>query len=280
MIEMKKAELEVAELMSGATREEIALRNAAIEKIREEIHALEDLGTVRDKTLRQFYGENLQTIKPKAAVSVDGGDQPIGKIVDNSELNKEVAEKYRKELEDMGKATVDVSQLIGSSLSNMAVSFGEAFADMISGSGNFKSFLNSMLVQMANFVKQFGELMIAQAMAAIALKKLLMDPVAALAAGVALVAVGAATASLIKNGASSMPSYAWGTNNHPGGNAWVGEYGPELVSLPRGAGITPNHKIKSIKDRTITVNVSGEWILQNNTLRLAMKKAQTFRDTI
>lgn len=44
-------------------------------------------------------------------------------------------------------------------------------------------------------------------------------------------------------GAGAIPAYAAGTRNHPGGLAWVGEYGRELVSLPRGASVTPNHKL-------------------------------------
>jgi hypothetical protein len=33
----------------------------------------------------------------------------------------------------------------------------------------------------------------------------------------------------------SIPSYASGTSWHPGGMAWVGEQGPELVAMPRGS---------------------------------------------
>lgn len=38
----------------------------------------------------------------------------------------------------------------------------------------------------------------------------------------------------------SMPGYARGTDYHPGGWAIVGEQGPELVNLPRGASVIPN----------------------------------------
>ena len=36
---------------------------------------------------------------------------------------------------------------------------------------------------------------------------------------------------------------AAGTNNWRGGPTWVGERGPEIVNLPRGAQVIPNHKI-------------------------------------
>lgn len=40
-----------------------------------------------------------------------------------------------------------------------------------------------------------------------------------------------------------VPAYAAGTNFHPGGIALVGERGPELVDLPRGARVTPNNEL-------------------------------------
>lgn len=40
-----------------------------------------------------------------------------------------------------------------------------------------------------------------------------------------------------------VPGYANGTNFAPGGAAWVGERGPELVNLPRGSQVIPNHSV-------------------------------------
>lgn len=39
---------------------------------------------------------------------------------------------------------------------------------------------------------------------------------------------------------AALPRYADGTMFHPGGPAWVGERGPELLNLPRGAQVMPN----------------------------------------
>lgn len=40
-----------------------------------------------------------------------------------------------------------------------------------------------------------------------------------------------------------VPGFANGTNFAPGGAAWVGERGPELVNLPRGSQVIPNHNV-------------------------------------
>lgn len=43
-----------------------------------------------------------------------------------------------------------------------------------------------------------------------------------------------------------IPGNANGTDNWRGGISWVGERGPELVNLPRGAQVIPNHKLGNI----------------------------------
>jgi len=45
----------------------------------------------------------------------------------------------------------------------------------------------------------------------------------------------------------TVPAYANGTNFHPGGLALVGERGPELVSMPRGSRVMPNHQLGGSK---------------------------------
>ena len=41
----------------------------------------------------------------------------------------------------------------------------------------------------------------------------------------------------------SFPGNANGTDHWRGGLSWVGERGPELVNLPRGSQVVPNHRI-------------------------------------
>lgn len=50
--------------------------------------------------------------------------------------------------------------------------------------------------------------------------------------------------------AGSIPGYANGTNNHPGGLAWVGERGRELVNLPRGSQVIPHQQLRSLERDT------------------------------
>lgn len=47
-------------------------------------------------------------------------------------------------------------------------------------------------------------------------------------------------------GGLGVPTFATGTNSAPGGLALVGERGPELVNLPRGSQVIPNHRLPDI----------------------------------
>jgi len=61
--------------------------------------------------------------------------------------------------------------------------------------------------------------------------------------GLAALATAATIAQLAKLNSIKIPAYAQGTNYATGGIALVGEAGPELVNLPIGAQVIPNHSI-------------------------------------
>ena len=87
-------------------------------------------------------------------------------------------------------------------------------------------------------------------------------------------------------GGAGLGFFARGTDYAPGGAAIVGEEGPELVHLPRGSKVIPNHKLGQSGGRSqvdvfvhpsgefntrvqkisgdVAVNVSGQMIAQNN----------------
>jgi phage-related tail protein len=58
----------------------------------------------------------------------------------------------------------------------------------------------------------------------------------------AVVQTGVSIYGSIKGASNKTPAYADGTSFHPGGLAMVGERGPELVNLPRGAQVYPHGK--------------------------------------
>lgn len=72
----------------------------------------------------------------------------------------------------------------------------------------------------------------------------------------------------------SIPKYAQGTNFHPGGLAWVGELGRELINIPRGTQVIPNHQSeKMAKSGDTIINVHNPQPSPSELAR-QIKKAQ------
>jgi phage-related protein len=59
-------------------------------------------------------------------------------------------------------------------------------------------------------------------------------------------------------GIPKIPLLAEGTDNFKGGQAIVGEKGPEMVNLPKGAEVIPNDKLQSAEKSASTAKAAGE----------------------
>lgn len=57
----------------------------------------------------------------------------------------------------------------------------------------------------------------------------------------------------LSGGGMGAPGFASGTNYAPGGWAWVGEHGRELVNLPRGSQVIPNHEARRMGSPQIVI---------------------------
>ena len=58
-------------------------------------------------------------------------------------------------------------------------------------------------------------------------------------------------------GIPQIPLLAKGTDNFEGGSAIVGEQGPELVNLPRGAQVVPNNKLQNAESSVADANTAA-----------------------
>ncbi|RVM32875.1 tail length tape measure protein [Sinorhizobium meliloti] len=67
-----------------------------------------------------------------------------------------------------------------------------------------------------------------------------------------------------------IPGFAAGTNFAPGGLAIVGEKGPELVNLPRGASVTPNHRLNAPR----APRLNGRGVAANNNAQPGILQVQ------
>ncbi len=135
--------------------------------------------------------------------------------VDNKTLTdrmKATAETVKNNLAELNEGlkdnVIDLSGLVSGAITDFAGFLGDAFA------GDFSDFGANLLGAVGNFAQQFGGLVIAAAITAESLKTLITNPFLAVAAGAALIALGAVvskkaqsmTSSLTGGGYSSAPS--------------------------------------------------------------------------
>jgi hypothetical protein len=112
------------------------------------------------------------------------------------------------------------------------------------------------------FAKKQKKLSIAMAIINVAqgiTKAIGQGGVLGLITGVLVAAAGAAQIATIQ-----AQGFAMGTNFAPGGLAMVGERGPELVNLPRGSKVTPNHKLGGLQMVQVYGNIAGSSIRISN----------------
>jgi len=64
----------------------------------------------------------------------------------------------------------------------------------------------------------------------------------------------------------------------PGGITLVGEFGPELVNLPKGSQVTPNSKTMSMLNQmnsgASNINLNGEFRIAGSDLLLTVRRAE------
>lgn len=97
------------------------------------------------------------------------------------------------------------NELINNAIQSGAVAIGEGIGQMIAG---FENGFNGVIGVFSEFVKSFGKLLIQYGVAVKALNAIKINPIAAIAAGIALVAIGSAIQGTLERG----PSLAIGTN--------------------------------------------------------------------
>jgi hypothetical protein len=174
----------------------------------------------------------------------------------NDELKERLADykQFQKAKEQLADTFVD--------------SFLGGLEDVRSSS---KDVLISMIKQFVNFVS--GQL---AALAAKNLASIITAPI-----GAAQLAAAAVVKAMGGTIASQIASAEHGMDSAPGGPVLVGERGPEIVNLPRGSEVIPNHRINMSRFSTIprmanggivggdTIDSSRRIIIENITMTAA-----------
>lgn len=175
---------------------------------------------------------------------------------------------------------VDAMLAVGDGMAAMAEASGGAFeglAGSLAGvEGSYKSVGAAALAAAAKMV---------QAALAATLAKAIQQSVARSGhpllgialAGVAVAGVNALF-SKVMQGFKKTPKFATGTKNAPGGLALVGEFGREMVNLPKGARVHPANQTRSmLRDMTdsgrFNTQVEGTFRIKGSDLVVVLEKS-------
>lgn len=110
----------------------------------------------------------------------------ISKTEESLQKLMDVWEEQQKVMQEF---TDNLSSVLESGIEDSIYSLSEGLGQLAAG-GDLQDFSANMLNQMASFAKKFGSMLIEFGVGALALRKLIMNPYTAIAAGAALVALG------------------------------------------------------------------------------------------
>ena len=164
-------------------------------------------GTEQER-LNYIINAGKKALEDYTKAGLEPQDERI-KSINNNLTNLETS--YKK-VSKATKLAQDTAKMMNDALKNLAVAgfeaLGTAIANAVTGKGNpLQNMFKSMGLAVADFLSNIGKGLIAAALATEAFKKLITNPVAGIAAGVAAIALGQILKSKIEAG----PSFAVGS---------------------------------------------------------------------
>jgi hypothetical protein len=152
------------------------------------------------------------------------------------------ADKIKSIYGDLKSTIVDFSQVFQESMNGIAVGFGESLGEMLAGTGTLSDLGNIVLSSLADLAIQVGKIAIGVGIATFGIKAALqsLNPVLAIAAGVALVALGTAAKGALSK-ASSGGTYS---------SASTSSYG---------SGVSSSGSTGTIRSAPQTIYITGEF---------------------
>lgn len=213
---------------------------------------IEKMNEAVNARVRAMSGE-VPVMTAQASVGFTGltsGENPLDLLQEKLEMSTEALQPIAQEM-------IDMSNVINGAFGTMATGVGESIGMLLSGTGDLQGFAAMVGNTFGDMAIQVGQIAIQTGLAVAGIKAALksLNPWVAVAAGVALVALGTAVKGALSGVASGSNTFAGGTgisdntyDTRTGADAWDRE------------------------SRTVDVNVTGEFRLQGNTLVAAVNR--------
>jgi hypothetical protein len=247
--EGKIEELQTSQSIVNADKRREAKKKAQQKEFDDSIALIKAQGQATNDAEKFFIDQNKK-IREKAASDLlkskqfSGTNMIAGTAVPPVLIQVKIDDKSRSQIvQDMDQLTTDISKSVETLGEDLAIGLGEALGNALSGQGNpFEDFAKVILGSIANFIKTVGKQLIAYGISISKFKAAFVNPAAAVAAGIAMVALGTAVSSQLKAG-PSVPAFADGGIVSGPTLGLMGEY-PNARSNPEV--IAPLDKLKTL----------------------------------
>lgn len=214
-------------------------------------------------TLQNDITKDLTVSNEELTTSLEDGANQLNNMAEPIESFTLYGDLLEAKLMTMQDAVLALSDALINGLGSAFYAMGEA---MVQGEDGWKAFASAAIKSIAGIVKALGDQLAAMAAADLAVGiAMSSNVVTAGAAGgfytSAAIKAGGAAAAWAAAGAlsayASSDAFASGTNYAPGGMALVGEQGPEMVRLPQGSQVIPNHYAKGGMGGGVNITINS-----------------------
>ena len=198
--------------------------------------------------IEKFSSKNTKNLQIPTKIGADELEEEKNRIENSYNQISTFTGEWGAKMRDTAIAfNEQVPHMLKSGLEGIVGSFAEAIGNMASGEMTMQQAFKSILAMVADFAIQFGEMMIGIGVAQLTLETGLstLNPALAIAGGAAIIALATIAKNFLSKGIDQKAT--GGLSG--GGLTLVGERGPELVNMPRGA---------SIRNATATANMMGD----------------------
>jgi hypothetical protein len=247
--EGKIEELQTSQSIANADKRREAKKKAQQKEFDDSIALIKAQGQATNDAEKFFIDQNKK-IREKAASDLlkskqfSGTNMIAGTAVPPVLIQVKIDDKSRSQIvQDMDQLNADIAKSVETLGEDLAIGLGEALGNALSGQGNpIEDFAKVVLGSIASFIKTVGKQLIAYGISIEKFRAAFANPAAAVAAGIAMVALGTAVSSQLKSG-PSVPAFADGGIVSGPTLGLMGEY-PNARSNPEV--IAPLDKLKTL----------------------------------
>lgn len=297
--EQQAAQAEAMKILKSMTQDEISLEQerlrimqeklniSASDPTREQLREIADLeakisqlkaGEARQmRELIEYYNTVTRKINDAAAAQsrladeaekawqamIKQGPAPTPHLFDLEGISSQLAEVKGATVGTLTTMDKQINQAIGGSLETLTSGFGEMLGSLATGRAGFQDFGQLVASAMADMAITVGRIAIATGIASSAIKQALtppLNPAVAIAAGIALVALGSAVKGALANAAS-------------GSSASVS------TAVAGGSNLTFDTRLPSSREQVIKIEHSGKLVADGSDLVYVFDKESSRRKT-